>query len=320
MSEAEKQAVIEGQEGGQGNGQVSSEQTSGDVSAEQTNLPAVSESDGAPSSTEPPVQTPAVETPPSQPAIEAPSLPVDPTASVITGSLAQSSVSSSVNSNGTAVQQPIVQGSVVQGLVPPGPGTAVDQVVSSTPPNIPPTPAPTPAPAPAPIPVKEPEVVLPVVQTGITDVDKAIDGYMQHAGLEAKMIIQTIREYIVKMKPGKPIAVKDGTMAQVGFYNAIVNAINNLEGDFRPTMNSILALMHAHRDGAFRETHVFRFVEHLPLSAEHRKGFQKVTTLLKTLANPGTRQQLLHQIHFDNVTKYGLTERGRTKLAAFFGK
>jgi hypothetical protein len=144
---------------------------------------------------------------------------------------------------------------------------------------------------------------------------------MKDAGVDAKIVINTIKEYILGMKPGKPLTVKQGTTYQVSLYNALLTAINKIDGkDFRPLMQSILALLHAHRDGAFRETHVFRFVEHVPLSAEHRRGFQKITTLLKTLAKPETRQELLRQMNFDPLLENGLTERGRTKLAAFFGK
>lgn len=158
------------------------------------------------------------------------------------------------------------------------------------------------------------------IQSGISEVDQIVEGLMKNTSIEAKLLINAIKEYIVTMKPGKIVSIKDGTRQQVSLYNTFLSAINNLEGDFRPTMQSILALLHAHKDGAFKETHVFRFVEHIPLSADHRKGFQKVTTLLKTLANPTTRQDMLRQINFDPVTKYGLTDRGRTKLAAFFGK
>lgn len=158
------------------------------------------------------------------------------------------------------------------------------------------------------------------IATGITDVDKVVDELMKNASLEAKIVINTIKEYLLAMKPGKPVAIKDGTRLQVSFYNTLISAINNLETDFRPTMQSILALFHAHREGAFRETHVFRFIEHVPLSSDNRRGFQKIVTLLKTLANPTTRQELLRQMNFDPILQYGLTERGRTKLAAFFGK
>jgi hypothetical protein len=214
-------------------------------------------------------------------------------------------------------QPPVIAPVVVAPIVTPPSTIVTGQVVNGSVVNATATPASAPAPAPAP---KEESVVLPVIQTGITDVDRFVDDLMKDASLEAKIIINTIREYIVKMKPGKPVSVKEGVLQQVGFYNALLNAINNLEGDFRKTMQAILALLHAHKDGAFRETHIFRFIEHVPLSTDHRHGFRKITTLLKTLANPESRQELLRQINFEPITKYGLTERGRTKLAAFFGK
>lgn len=167
---------------------------------------------------------------------------------------------------------------------------------------------------------KEESVVLDTIQTGVSDVDQIVDRLMKGCGIEAKLIINTIEEYIVAMKPGKLLAQKEAVKQQVSFYNAIISAINNLEADFRPTMQSILALLHAHKDGAFKETHVFRYIESVPLSTENRAGWRKLTTLLKTLANPATRQDLLRQINFDPLVKHGLTERGRTKLAAFFGK
>lgn len=167
---------------------------------------------------------------------------------------------------------------------------------------------------------KEESVVLDSIQTGISDVDQVVEKLMQNASIEAKIIINTIKDYIVTMKPGKPVAQKVAIGQQVAFYNAILSAINNLEGDFRPTLQSILALMHAHKDGAFKETHVFRYIESVPLSTDHRAGWRKLTTLLKTLANPATRQDLLRQMNFDPLVKHGLSERGRTKLAAFFGK
>ncbi len=218
-----------------------------------------------------------------------------PTSDIATGS------SSSPSTPTTPTPAPIVTGQVVSGNV--------TNVVAT----------PTPAPAPTFI-QKEETVVLNTIQTGITDVDKFVDELMKGASIEGKIIINTIKEYIVKMKPGKPVTQKDGVMNQVAFYNAILNAINNLDRDFRPTLQAILALFHAHKDGAFRETHVFRYFDTIPLSVEHRNGFRKLVTLLKTLAKPETRQDLLRQMNFDPLLKHGLTERGRTKLAAFFGK
>jgi hypothetical protein len=190
------------------------------------------------------------------------------------------------------------------------------------------TPTPVVAPAPISAPVSAvPAEQAPVVNVAVVganstaeDVKRHIENLMKDASIPAKIVLNTINEYLDKMKPGMPISVKDGTQQQVNFYQALISAINTLEADFRPTLTAILALFHHHREGALRETHVFRFVQHVPLSKEHRKGFEKIVTLLKTLADPKSRQAVLKQIDFQPLLEYGLTEKGRTRFTAYFGK
>jgi hypothetical protein len=285
-----------------GNGQGGSDSSSSQAAGEKKEI-THEQSDS--SATEKEVTPPNSQTPPSTPATTLPNVIAAAAASAaaaapnVIAAAAASAAAAAAAQTQLQVAPKIVGGAVVPGSVVTG--LSVAPVVTDT-----------------------PAVAAPAapsfIATGITDVDSIVEGLMKNATVEGKIVINTIKEYILAMKPGRPIAIKDGVRFQVSFYNALLAAINNLEGDFRPTLQSILALLHAHKDGAFRETHVFRFVEHVPLSAEHRKGFQKITTLLKTLANPQTRQGLLRQMNFDPLLQYGLTERGRTKLAAFFGK
>ncbi|WP_233874726.1 hypothetical protein [Paraburkholderia adhaesiva] len=58
----------------------------------------------------------------------------------------------------------------------------------------------------------------------------------------------------------------------------------------------------------------------MPLSKNQRRGFEKIITLLKTLADPKTRPVALRQVDFERLLQYGLTEQGRNRLAAYFGK
>jgi hypothetical protein len=203
-------------------------------------------------------------------------------------------------------------------LVLESPASGIAQGTVVTPAAVPPVVAPATPAQPA---IQTPiEVNAPSSDVNPDDLNRLLASLLADVSLPAKIIINTLHEYLDKMKPGKPIALKDGTQQQVNFYQAIISAINNLDGDFRPTMSAILALFHHHRDGALRETHVFRFVEHVPLSKEHRKGFEKIVTLLKTLADPKSRPTVLKQINFEPLLQYGLTEKGRTRLSAFFGK
>jgi hypothetical protein len=243
----------------------------------------------------------------SAPSQEAPSTPA------ITQEVAQQT-SGAATAASAAVSAEQATASV-QDATAPASGSATGSIV---------TPAPVVAPAPAPAPVAPAPAPVAVTVVGADStadgVKRQIENLMKDASIPAKIVLNTINEYLDKMKPGLPISVKDGTQQQVNFYQALISAINTLEADFRPTLTAILALFHHHREGALRETHVFRFVQHVPLSKEHRKGFEKIVTLLKTLADPKSRQAVLKQIDFQPLLEYGLTEKGRTRFTAYFGK
>ncbi len=138
--------------------------------------------------------------------------------------------------------------------------------------------------------------------------------------IAGQMIINTITDYAQKMKPGRLITQADGMRQQVSLCNAIFASINTLDADFKSVLTTILGILHRERDAAFRETHLFRYWDQVALSKNQRRGFEKIITLLKTLADPKTRQTALRQVDFERLLQYGLTEKGRTRLAAYFGK
>jgi hypothetical protein len=138
--------------------------------------------------------------------------------------------------------------------------------------------------------------------------------------IAGQMILNTITEYSQVMKPGRLITQAEGMRQQVSLCNAIFATINTLDADFKPVLTTILDILHRQRDAAFRETHLFRYWDNVPLSKNQRRGFEKIITLLKTLADPKTRQTALRQVDFERLLQYGLTEKGRTRFAAYFGK
>ncbi|MGF6603708.1 hypothetical protein P3T23_008462 [Paraburkholderia sp. GAS448] len=138
--------------------------------------------------------------------------------------------------------------------------------------------------------------------------------------IAGQMIINTVTEYTQTMKPGRVITQAEGMRQQVSLCIAIFAAINTLDADFRPVLTTILGILHRERDAAFRETHLFRYWDSVALSKNQRRGFEKIITLLKTLADPKTRQTALRQVDFERLLQYGLTEKGRARLAAYFGK
>jgi hypothetical protein len=138
--------------------------------------------------------------------------------------------------------------------------------------------------------------------------------------LAGQMILNTVNEYAQKMKPERLVTQAEGMRQQVSLCNAIFLAINTRDTDFKPVLTAILTILHRERDAAFRETHLFRYWDNVALSKTQRRGFEKIITLLKTLADPKTRQVALRQVDFEWLLQYGLTEKGRTRFAAYFGK
>ncbi|MBB5409390.1 hypothetical protein HDG34_003331 [Paraburkholderia sp. HC6.4b] len=146
------------------------------------------------------------------------------------------------------------------------------------------------------------------------------EGSLKDVTIAGQMIINTVTEYAQIMKPGRVITQAEGMRQQVSLCNAVFAAINTLDADFRSVLTAILGILHRERDTAFRETHLFRYWDSVALSKNQRRGFEKIITLLKTLADPKTRQTALRQVDFERLMQYGLTEKGRTRLAAYFGK
>jgi predicted ATP-grasp superfamily ATP-dependent carboligase len=101
-----------------------------------------------------------------------------------------------------------------------------------------------------------------------------------------QMILNTITGYSQKMKPGRLIKQAEDMRQQVDLCNAIFASINTLDAAFKLVLNAILDTLHRELDAAFRETHLFRYWDNVALSKNQRRGFEKIISLLKTLADP----------------------------------
>lgn len=188
--------------------------------------------------------------------------------------------------------------------------------------NNPPVPPPRRAAArPAiPAPTSGPREQQPQGQQGGQEQEGSQKDVTMEVTIAGQMLINTITDYAQKMKPGRLITQAEGMRQQVSLCNAIFASINTLDADFKSVLTTILGILHRERDAAFRETHLFRYWDQVALSKNERRGFEKIITLLKTLADPKTRQTALRQVDFERLLQYGLTEKGRTRLAAYFGK
>lgn len=171
------------------------------------------------------------------------------------------------------------------------------------------------------IPEAIPEVTEPVVETQSEPEEvMSTKEEIQSRSQQAIMVISSIEQYISDMAPRKPVTQTSIDMNQVKLYRAIQMCINNLDSEFKEIYTKILSMFEEHKGGAFRETHVFRGADTMPLPEDDRKAFHRLINLLKVTANPQSRSIALKQVDLQASTQYGITEVGRNRILAFYNK
>ena len=164
-----------------------------------------------------------------------------------------------------------------------------------------------------------PEVVDAIVQT--TDVSIKLDDLNpQVVSIAGKISLAQIQEYVVNMRPKRPMLESEGARHQVILYRTLINIINNIDEDFVTVFSTILRLFEEHRDDVFHEMYVFRFMEHITLSDIERKAFHRLLNLLRISAPIKGRDLALKQVDFNSTLQYGITEIGKQRIYAFFGR
>jgi hypothetical protein len=134
------------------------------------------------------------------------------------------------------------------------------------------------------------------------------------------MIIDTIIGYMDNMAPKKLQEQSAIVRNQVQLYRVLTRAINTLGDDFFIVWKGILAAFHEHREGVFHESAVFRGMEHVNLSKDDQKAFQRILNLIKITADPKGRAAGVRLVDFNRTLEFGITEQGRQRLLNFYNK
>lgn len=179
------------------------------------------------------------------------------------------------------------------------------------------------APAPTPQPAKK--VVAPVQAKPAAAPQKAAAEPAparteEKLSVVVQMAFESIHGYIEAMAPRRPLSIDEGCRNQVSLYRAITTIINRSDDDFQPAFAKLLKLFEEHATGALAETHVFRFLDNVQLPEDDRRAFQRLINLIKVAGPVKGRELAVKQVDFAASLKYGLTEQGRQRVLAFFGK
>lgn len=168
--------------------------------------------------------------------------------------------------------------------------------------------------APEVAPVAPAAAAAPVADTALT-----VEDDLKGLGIMAKAMLQTIDDYIVTMRPGRPVDAGTINRQQISLHRALIKIINEVEEGFDQTWAKVLQRFALHNaTGAFRETHVFRGIANLTLGPDSRQAFQRLINLCLLTADPQSRHLSVKQIDFKRTLEFDLTDAGRTKLLNFY--
>lgn len=170
--------------------------------------------------------------------------------------------------------------------------------------------------------VKAPEpVAAPTEAAGVqsteVDINQHVREIYEQASFHGRMVIDGFYGYVGAMKPGVPLSAEEGARHQVALWRTM-NRLWKLQGEFEAVFRAVLMIVNAHRDQAFRLTHVFRFFEHaVAMEGADKTAFTHWVTALINTADPRGRAQGLRQTDLNRAFQ-GLTEEARHRIIGFY--
>lgn len=127
-----------------------------------------------------------------------------------------------------------------------------------------------------------------------------------------------LKDYIDKMTPGRPVSTQEGTSAQMGLWNLIKLMLTREGSEFVLHYSHLLETIREHRRGAFSERYLYRFFEHLKLSAEDRTNFTRLLNLMITTCDPSIRHLAMKQVDLRTALAGLRNEGQRQRVAAYY--
>lgn len=153
------------------------------------------------------------------------------------------------------------------------------------------------------------------------EVSDALTGLIHNisSNPSASILVHGLFDYVMAMKPGKPMDAKKGAGNQIKLFRLIKLAIEGDCGDFQTVFATVLKFFDEFKDAAFNGRYVYRFTDTMALSSTDVKSFNSLINLLTTAGPVVGRQEAVRQINFEK-TLVGINEEGQRKVMSFFGK
>lgn len=168
---------------------------------------------------------------------------------------------------------------------------------------------------------KEPVVSTLDKTPPLDDFEKTIKEIQANGTLEEKLIVDTMKAYVVDMAEGKPIDFTKAAQLQYGLWRTILATIERCpEEQFKKRWSLILQYFNKYSDDhqPLNSTMVYRYSEYWTKSNKELDVFHRMLNLILLTCNPANRRSALRQVSMEKTLKDLITEPGRQKLIGFY--
>ena len=134
-------------------------------------------------------------------------------------------------------------------------------------------------------------------------------------------ILLELDQYAKAMQPGLAVPPAQGAVQQVKLFRVMERMFNRLTPeDFQVAMPKVLAWFNDNLDGVTSDAYLFRFSAEWTATANDYQAFVRLAKLLQLTADPKSNNTILPNMNFDYYLEYGLTDAGRERILAYYGK
>lgn len=129
---------------------------------------------------------------------------------------------------------------------------------------------------------------------------------------------QRIDAYVTAMNPATPVSTEEGVRAQTALWSIIRHVLSKTDGEFVVLYAKLLENVLTYRRTVFNERYVYRFFEHLRLSPNDRRNFERMLNLLLVTCDPKSRRLALRQVNL-NTTVSGFADNNvQQRIIGFY--
>lgn len=137
----------------------------------------------------------------------------------------------------------------------------------------------------------------------------------------ADYLLMELEQYAEAMAPGKAQVGTAGATQQLRLFRLFDRVFNRVaDQDFRPCMDTLVEWFNKHKAGVASEAYIYRFAAEWSATQDEFTAFTRFANMLVMCADPKSRSVLIGQLNFEFYQQYGLTEEGRGRVLAYFGK